>query len=277
MVCFTKRMPIRAVLFDLDDTLIVDGAVTKEAIAATAALAFSQLGANAADFQRSVLTHAPRLANAADVRPFCKRIGISPFECLWGEFSTDTADFRTLREWAKVYRVNVFDAALRDQQLDGSDVAEQLADSYEKTRRRLARLMPDAMEVLVRLAQPYRLGLLTNGAPDLQREKIATSNLGGFFDAIAISGEHDIGKPDPAIFHRLLAELDVPASEAVMIGNSLERDIAGATNAGIQSVWIKVPGSEETADVTPTATILTLAELPNLITQLSTPGAQSVK
>jgi putative hydrolase of the HAD superfamily len=275
-VCLTKSMPIRAVLFDLDDTLIVDAAVTKEAIAATASIAFAQIGAIEADFQRSVLAHAPRLAAAAALRPFCKRIGISPFECLWGEFSADTPDFRALREWARTYRCQVFDAALRDQQIDGSDVAEQLAASYEKTRRRLARLMPDAMEVLVRLSPNYRLGLLTNGAPDLQREKIAASGLGAFFDAIAISGEHDIGKPEAEIFHRLLAELDVPAQQAVMIGNSLERDIAGATNAGIASIWIKVPGAEETADVTPTATILTLAELPNLVAQLGGSGVLPV-
>ncbi len=275
-VCFTKRMPIRAVLFDLDDTLIVDAAVTKEAIATTAALAFAQLGANEADFRRSVLAHAPRLANAAATRPFCKRIGISPFECLWGEFTTNTPDFQALREWAQVYRTQVFDAALRDQQLDGSDVAEQLSISYGKTRRLLARLMPDAMEVLVRLSPNYRIGLLTNGAPDLQREKIAASGLGGFFDAIAISGEHNIGKPEAEIFHRLLSELDVPTTEAVMIGNSLERDIAGARNAGIASIWIKVPGSEETADVTPTATILTLSELPNLVAQLGSAGSLPV-
>ncbi len=267
-LCITKRMPIHAVLFDLDDTLIVDAAVTKEAIATTSAMAFVQLGANEAAFQRSVLSHAPRLANASSVRPFCKRIGISPFECLWGKFTTDTPDFRALREWAEVYRVQVFDAALRDQQLDGADVAEGLASAYAQTRRRLARLMPDAMEVLVRLSSRYRVGLLTNGAPDLQREKIAASGLGGFFDAIAISGEHDIGKPAAEIFHRLLAELDAPKNEAVMIGNSLERDIAGATNAGLPSIWIQVPGSEETADVTPTATIRTLAELPNLVEQL---------
>ncbi len=277
MVWLTKRMPIRAVLFDLDDTLIVDAAVSKEAIAATAAKAFAQLGANEAEFTRSVLAHAPRLANAAAVRPFCQRIGISPFECLWGEFTADTDDFRALRAWAKEFRTNVFDAALRDQELDGPDVAEQLALSYEKTRRRLARLMPDAMEVLVRLSPKYRVGLLTNGAPDLQREKIAASGLGGFFDAIAISGEHNVGKPEPEIFHRLLAELDVPPAEAVMVGNSLERDIAGATNAGLRSIWIKVPGSEETADVTPTAQILTLAELPGLVANLGAADPLAVR
>jgi FMN phosphatase YigB (HAD superfamily) len=50
-----------------------------------------------------------------------------------------------------------------------------------------------------------------------------------------------------------------------MVGNSLERDIAGARNAGMISVWLKVPGSEEHAAVEPDFTISGLAELPALL------------
>ena len=120
---------------------------------------------------------------------------------------------------------------------------------------------------MAELAPSYKLALLTNGAPDLQREKIAASGLESFFQAIAVSGEHGIGKPKPEIFHRLLAELGVTADEAVMVGNSLERDIAGARNAGIRSIWIRVPGSEEQADVTPDHTITNLAEIPAILKQ----------
>ena len=103
----------------------------------------------------------------------------------------------------------------------------------------------------------------------MQREKIAASGLESFFQAIAVSGEHGIGKPKPEIFHRLLAELGVTAVEAVMVGNSLERDIAGARNAGIRSIWIRVPGSEEQADVTPDHTIKNLAEIPSILNELA--------
>jgi putative hydrolase of the HAD superfamily len=53
-----------------------------------------------------------------------------------------------------------------------------------------------------------------------------------------------------------------------MVGNSLERDIAGARNAGIRSVWIRVPGSEEHSDVTPDYTITALAEIPQILRDL---------
>lgn len=126
--------------------------------------------------------------------------------------------------------------------------------------------MPDAVETLVRLKKDYKIALLTNGAPDLQREKIAASGLAGYFDAIAVSGEHGIGKPKPEIFHILLRELGVEPSRAVMVGNSLERDIAGALNAKLAAaIWIQVPGSEERAEVTPHHTIRGLHEIPGIV------------
>jgi putative hydrolase of the HAD superfamily len=262
-------MSIQAVLFDLDDTLIVDEAVSAAALDATARHAFTTLGANRDAFLRDARAHAVRLHAASPVYPYCKRIGISAFECLWGKFLGDSADLTALREWALAYRQQVFDATLRSQELEGEEeAAAELAATFAAQRRKLQRLMPDAREVLTRLSKKYRVGLLTNGAPDLQREKLLNSGLEPFFDAVAVSGEHDIGKPKPEIFHRLIAELGVGADEAVMVGNSLERDILGARNAGITSIWIKVTGSEEPADVRPDHTILGLAEIPALLERL---------
>lgn len=268
-----SAMPIRAILFDLDDTLIVDEAVSHAAFEATAHHAFTTLGANREEFLRDAREHARRLHLQSPVYPYCRRIGISAFECLWGNFLGDTADLTALREWAHAYRVQVFDAALRSQELEGGEAAAELAEVFSTQRRRLQRLMPDAREVITRLSKKYRVGLLTNGAPDLQREKLLASSLEPLLHAVAVSGEHDIGKPLPEIFHRLLAELGATPAEAVMVGNSLERDILGARNAGITSIWLKVPGSEEPADVHPDHTILGLAELPALIERLDTHAA----
>lgn len=269
-------MPISAVLFDLDDTLVVDEAVSRETFAAVAKDAFTMLGSEPAAFIRAAEKHARRLHADSPVYPYCKRIGISAFECLWGKFEGDSPELTSLREWSQSYRQETFDAALRHLGLDGSEAAEELAAAFSDHRRRLQRLMPDAREILARLKPKARLGLLTNGAPDLQREKITASGLGPCFDAIAISGEHGIGKPNPEIFFRLLDELKVRASDAVMVGNSLERDIQGAKNAGIRSVWIQIPGSEEPADVLPDHTIQGLAEIPALLESLAHPATAGV-
>ena len=258
-------MKIQAVLFDLDDTLIVDEAVSTETFAAVAKIANKSYGAEPAKFARDAAANARQLWASGPANAYCRAIGISAFECLWGMFEGESEDLTTLREWAHVYRDQVFDKALRAQMIEAPEGGAKLAEAFETERRRLLRLMPDAKEILTRLSKDYKLGMLTNGAPDLQREKIAASGLGSLFQAIAVSGEVGIGKPLPGVFHHLLAELGVPASAAVMVGNSKERDIAGARNAGVFSVWIKVPGSEEPEAVEPDATIHSLAELPAVL------------
>lgn len=261
-------MPLKAVFFDLDDTLVVDEVVSKEVLAAVGEFAAEHHGAKADQLIADATRRAKELWKIGPAQPYCRRIGISAFECLWGHFEGDTADLTQLREWALKYREQVFDAALRDQLIESAEGGRDLAEVFGKERRRRQRLMPDARETLVRLSSRYALGLLTNGAPDLQREKIAASGLGAFFKAIAVSGEYDIGKPLAGIFHRLSAEIGVEPSEVAMVGNSLERDIAGAKNAGIAAVWLKVAGSEEHAPVEPDFTITGLAELPALLEKL---------
>ena len=64
--------------------------------------------------------------------------------------------------------------------------------------------------------------MLTNGAPDLQREKIAASGLESLFQAVVISGLFGIGKPRREIFLHLTDRLGIVPDEAMMVGNSLE-------------------------------------------------------
>lgn len=261
-------MTILAILFDLDDTLIVDETISREAFAETARLAREVHGADPERFERTARAEACRLWTKGPAYPYCREIGISAFEGLWGKFEGEDGPLKALGAWVESYRNQVFEDALREQLIEPPDGGEELANRFSIARRKLQRLMPDAVETLARIKPAYKLGLLTNGAPDLQREKLQASGLGPFFDAVAVSGEHGIGKPSPEIFHRLLAELGVSASQTVMVGNSLERDIAGARNAGILPIWIKVPGSEEPADVQPAETITALAELPGILTKL---------
>jgi len=255
---------VEAILFDLDDTLIVDEEISKSAMEATAGLAAKLHGADSGRF----LIDARRISQALWLEnpalDYCANIGITAEECLWGEFAGQSSDLTALRSWSMEFRTALFDAVLREQSLPGDDGS--LAVHFADSRRKLQRLMPDARETLARLKPSFRIGLLTNGAPDLQREKIAASGLAPFFDSIAVSGEHGIGKPRPEIFHILLDSLGVTASGAVMVGNSLARDIAGAQKAGItRTIWLKVPGSEEYADVTPDQTITGLHELVPLL------------
>lgn len=259
---------LRAILFDLDDTLLVDEALSYEALEHVARQAEEKFHIDPTLLVRDAAAIAQELWRAGECYPFCRAIGISAFEGLWGKFLGDSKDLTSLRAWSQRYREEVFEKALLAQRGSFSEVrvaARSLAQEFSLLRRQRQRLFPEAREVLEKLSQRYRLGLLTNGAPDLQREKIAASGCEDLFSAIVISGEHGIGKPEPAIFERLLQELGVSSGEAMMVGNSLERDIAGARAAGVVSVWMRLPGEEESPMIVPDFTISHLGQLLKII------------
>jgi putative hydrolase of the HAD superfamily len=266
-------MAIRALLFDLDDTLAVDEAVSHETFAHIAAVAATRFHVDPAIFVSDAIGIARELWGEGACYSYCRSIGISAFECLWGGFTGESSELRALRHWALAYRQEVFAKALSAQlEVFPAEASAVLSAEFASTRRARQRLLPGARELIVSLAASYDLALLTNGAPDLQREKIAATGLESFFKAIVISGEHGIGKPKPEIFHYLLDELGVRPEEALMVGNSLERDIAGANQAGIQTIWIRVPGAEEYVEVIPNDTIAALAEIPAILNHLSLHG-----
>jgi putative hydrolase of the HAD superfamily len=259
-------MPVSAVLFDLDDTLLVDEAATRLALAETAKRA-THFGAAEKEYLADAMQLADALWRSSEFYSFCDRIGINDAECLWGEFGQE-GEWKALNKWAQTFRLDVFDQALRRQLIENAEAPQELASVFARTRIREMRLMPDALEVLARLQKKYRLGLLTNGAPALQQSKVDQAGLRNFFGTIMVSGEENVGKPEPEIFARLLRQLDVPAAEAVMVGNSKTRDVAGALAAGLRSVWLQVPGAEEPADVEPDYTITSLSELPALLEEM---------
>lgn len=264
-------MPLKAVIFDLDDTLVVDEAVSHEALRAVAAMASKEHGIDPERFLAAAATHAEKLWGGNPASDYCARIGISFEEALYGHLNDVPPDeHQAFARWADSVRVEFFDALLRGQGILAEDAADELATAYVAARRRLQRLMPNALETLLRLKQTYRIGMLTNGASSIQRAKIADSALAPAFDAIVVSGEENVGKPTSEVFEIAAGRLGTPVNECVMVGNSLHRDILGARQAGFAlAIWLHVPGSEEPADVVPDATIFGLHELPDLLARLA--------
>lgn len=102
-----------------------------------------------------------------------------------------------------------------------------------------------AERLLDRLSGTYRLGLLTNGPVRAQRDKLDRLGWGSRFDAVVISGHLEAGKPDERAFAAVLDALDVPAHDAVHVGDQVSADVVGATAAGLSAVQVLYPGGPD--------------------------------
>ena len=265
------RSRVRAVLFDLDNTLVLEDVVTRKAFAEAGAVAAghadTDLLASAAEAEAELLWRAGPDFVWAD------GIGISAGEALWGSFAGPGAELASLRAFAPGYRQAVWSGALARCGVTDAGLAAQLDGAFERVRLASEPVDPDAEAVLDELRVGHRLALVTNGAAAIPRAKLALTDLGRRFDAIVVSGEVGAGKPDPHMLHTALELLDVRADEAVMVGDSLERDIAAARAAGVYAVWLdRQPGTSASPageGVRPDTRITGLRELPALLDALA--------
>ena len=192
-----------AVLFDLDDTLLPDDAATAAALLATCARAWEQYHLDPEALCQALRRHARALWTAAPTIAYCRAIGISSTEGLRASFADTDPRLQTLRDWAPTYRRQSWLGALAECGVDDA-LAERLAAAFPAERARRNVPFPETPAVLERLQRTHRLGLVTNGSPDLQRAKLKQSGLGGYFAVVIVSGEVGLGKPEAGIERKAL-------------------------------------------------------------------------
>lgn len=162
-----------------------------------------------------------------------------------------------------------FPALLARYGVDHPSAAAEARVWYQANRFYGLQLFPDALEALrlVRgIGNGRKVGLITNGPADVQRDKIALLKLMDYVDFALISGEFGVAKPDPAIFHAALDRAGAAPREAVYVGDSPEFDVAGAHAAGIRSVWLSRTGQRWSHDgPAPDHTLTNLASLAELL------------
>lgn len=101
-------------------------------------------------------------------------------------------------------------------------------------------LMDGALEVLDELKKKNcKLGMITNGSVYAQNSKIDKVNIRRYFDAIVVSDEVGVKKPDKQIFDIALSRLGVKPETCWFIGDNPLLDIEGARAAGINAIWME--------------------------------------
>jgi HAD superfamily hydrolase (TIGR01549 family) len=125
-----------------------------------------------------------------------------------------------------------------------AEPSDALIDEYARTSNEmmaLVRPLPGAAELLAELRRRgLAIGLLTNGPSAHQRMKLDASGLAAAIDAIAVSAELGVAKPDVEAFRRAAEMIGYDISEVAMIGDTPDTDIVGALAAGAAlTIWFR--------------------------------------
>lgn len=241
---------IKAVIFDLDSTLVLDEELSERAFHTAAALA-EKLEVNIAELAQSARRICGQLWKDAPHHQLKTSLDHDEVEGLWANYSVDKHMISSaLLDWSRQFRISVWLKALAEHHVHDGALAEQMANTFIETRSEIC-CYPDSQDVLKSLSSVYKLGMITNGLPSLQRFKLDRSGLAAYFDVITVSGEIHINKPEPEIFRQTCTQLKVNPEECVMVGDNFTKDIDGAARIGMSTIWINRRISKPANDLKP--------------------------
>ncbi len=233
---------IRGIVWDLDETLIVEETAVAAAFTAAAELGAARAGVPAVELGVTARRCARARWRGSPVRDYCAQVGIASWEGLWARFEGDDEPTRFLRGWTPEYRVGAWLDALMVYSITDAALAEAMAGAFMAARRGTYEAYPDAVEALATVGDALPMAVLTNGASCLQREKLEGAGLADRFDFVLVSGDIGVGKPDPRPFHVCAERLGVEPGALLMVGDSVERDVAGGLGAGYHALWLDRAG-----------------------------------
>lgn len=143
--------------------------------------------------------------------------------------------------------------------------ANELGNYYLEQLSEKAVFMDGAKALLEAHYQKYQLGIVTNGLKEVQRPKLEKHNLTHYFEIIVVSDEIGVSKPNADFFEYAFKEMKFPPKEKVLIiGDSLNSDIKGGFNFGIDTCWYNPTKKENGTSTKPTYEITHLNELTQL-------------
>ena len=233
----------RAILFDLDDTLIRAYAQPEEAWRRLLHVFSAHL-----DAHDEAAIERVRAAVMDEARALWTDQAIA------AKWRLNIPGARRMSTRRGLARLGYTDEAL----------ADRIADAFTEMRRNEYRLYPDAHATVDALrAAGVKLALVTNGAAEFQRDKIMRFDLAHRFDHIQIEGEFGQGKPELAVYRHALEKLGCEACDAWMVGDNYEWEVVAPQKLGMCGVWYDPfdAGVPAHATAKPTRIIKRLAEL----------------
>lgn len=149
----------------------------------------------------------------------------------WKKYREETVTKEQLRRGRLTDTFDIFKMKFPLETIDA------LATSYIEELPVNNHLLLDTVEILEYLVTKYNLHIITNGFQDVQYLKLNNSGIKKYFSTVTTSEEVGLKKPHPVIFEIALKKACVSPQKSIMIGDSLEADIIGAKNAGMNTLF----------------------------------------
>ena len=142
---------------------------------------------------------------------------------------------------------------------------EKLVDGamavFAKARNEVS-LFDDVIDALPRLGQRFQLGTISNGFADL-----TAIGLDHHFHTSIAAYRFGKAKPDAAIFHAACDSMGIAPEEAVYVGDDLELDVQGSQQAGMRAIWMNRFNRSHPEHIRPDGVCTTLVELEQWLTE----------
>lgn len=149
---------------------------------------------------------------------------------LWAEYHLGNITKDYLREMR-------FKQTFLDLGMHPDVIPHGFEDDYVRICPTKMNLFPEAHETLQYLQEKYIMHIISNGFKEATGFKVNNTGLAAYFDNVIISELVGVNKPDKAIFEHALQLAGATKTESLMIGDSLEADIYGALNFGIDAIY----------------------------------------
>lgn len=144
-------------------------------------------------------------------------------------------------------------------------LCDEISDTYINISVRKPNLLPNAKSVLDYLFPKYPLHIITNGFMEVQDIKMTSGGIKQYFREIVTSQNSGFKKPEVGIFEYALALVGAKPHECIMIGDSFQSDIVGATKAGIDTVFFNPDGRKQDITLQPKHEVKDLIELKGIL------------
>jgi putative hydrolase of the HAD superfamily len=148
--------------------------------------------------------------------------------------------------------------------LDDPALVDAAEAAHRESARAAHRAYPEVPAALSALREAgFATAILTNGAADLQRAKIADAGLDDATDLVVVSSEVGAKKPDPAVVEHALLTLGAEKAGSWIVGDNIWADVLAGTRAGIRTVWVNRAGKSRPEEApVPDVEVRDLADLP---------------